>query len=203
MTVEVAKLSAEFGLAKWLLGLTLVATLSAIGGGIWWAATLTAEVKHLATEIARPRARCAGIHQKTEINNGPNIHSILAEHHPVRFHQTVLDNGLQVIAELNDQARSVASGFFVKAGSRDETPDLAGVSHFLEHMIFKGTPNRDALAVNRDFDRVGAKHNAQTSEEDTFYHVTCLPEYLPSRSTSSRISSGPAFARTTSRPRKR
>ncbi len=97
----------------------------------------------------------------------------------MQFHQTVLDNGLQVIAEINDQARSVASGFFVKAGSRDESPDLAGVSHFLEHMIFKGTPNRDALAVNRDFDRVGAKHNAQTSEEDTFYHVTCLPEYLP------------------------
>jgi predicted Zn-dependent peptidase len=97
----------------------------------------------------------------------------------VRFHQTVLDNGLQVIAELNDQARSVASGFFVKAGSRDESPEVAGVSHFLEHMIFKGTPRRDALAVNRDFDRVGAKHNAQTSEEDTFYHVTCLPEYLP------------------------
>jgi len=95
------------------------------------------------------------------------------------FHQTVLDNGLQVIAELNDQARSVASGFFVKAGSRDESPELAGVSHFLEHMIFKGTPNRDALTVNRDFDRVGAKHNAQTSEEDTFYHFTCLPEYLP------------------------
>ncbi len=97
----------------------------------------------------------------------------------MRFHHTVLDNGLQVIAELNDQARSVASGFFVKAGSRDESPELAGVSHFLEHMIFKGTPNRDALSVNRDFDRVGAKHNAQTSEEDTFYHVTCLPEYLP------------------------
>jgi len=97
----------------------------------------------------------------------------------LRFHQTVLDNGLQVIAEVNDQARSVASGFFVKAGSRDESPELAGVSHFLEHMIFKGTPHRDALAVNRDFDRVGAKHNAQTSEEDTFYHVTCLPEYLP------------------------
>jgi predicted Zn-dependent peptidase len=97
----------------------------------------------------------------------------------VRFHHTVLDNGLQVIAEVNDQARSVASGFFVKAGSRDESSELAGVSHFLEHMIFKGTPNRDALAVNKDFDRIGAKHNAQTSEEDTFYHVTCLPEYLP------------------------
>src|SRR4051794_34465455 len=97
----------------------------------------------------------------------------------MQFHHTVLENGLHVIAELNDQARSVASGFFVKTGSRDETPEVAGVSHFLEHMVFKGTPRRDALAVNRDFDRVGAKHNAQTSEEDTFYHVTCLPEYLP------------------------
>ena len=96
------------------------------------------------------------------------------------FHHTTLDNGLQVIAELNERAHSIAAGFFVKTGSRDETGDLAGVSHFLEHMTFKGTPRRDALAVNRDFDRVGAKHNAQTSEEDTFYHVTCLPEYLAS-----------------------
>lgn len=97
----------------------------------------------------------------------------------MKFHHTVLDNGLQIIAELNEQARSIASGFFVKAGSRDEAADVSGVSHFLEHMVFKGTPRRDALAVNRDFDRVGAKHNAQTSEEDTFYHVTALPEYQP------------------------
>ncbi len=97
----------------------------------------------------------------------------------MRFHQTTLDNGLNVIAELNDQAHSVATGFFVKTGSRDETAELAGVSHFLEHMVFKGTPHRDALTVNRDLDRVGAKHNAQTSEEDTIYHVTSLPEYLP------------------------
>src|SRR5262245_31969592 len=97
----------------------------------------------------------------------------------MRFHSTTLDNGLQVIAELNERAYSVAAGFFVKTGSRDESSELAGVSHFLEHMTFKGTPRRDALAVNREFDRVGAKHNAQTSEEDTFYHVTCLPEYLP------------------------
>jgi predicted Zn-dependent peptidase len=96
----------------------------------------------------------------------------------MHFHHTTLDNGLQVIAELNERARSIAAGFFVKTGSRDESRDLAGVSHFLEHMTFKGTQRRDALAVNRDFDRVGAKHNAQTSEEDTFYHVTCLPEYL-------------------------
>ncbi len=97
----------------------------------------------------------------------------------MRFHHAKLPNGLEVIAELNDRAYSVASGFFVKTGSRDESSTVAGVSHFLEHMTFKGTARRDALTVNRDFDRVGAKHNAQTSEEDTFYHVTCLPEYLP------------------------
>lgn len=97
----------------------------------------------------------------------------------MQFQHITLDNGLEVIAELNDRSYSVAAGFFVKTGSRDESSDLAGVSHFLEHMTFKGTSRRDAVAVNRDFDRVGAKHNAQTSEEDTFYHVTCLPEYLP------------------------
>ncbi|MFI5460303.1 MAG: M16 family metallopeptidase [Isosphaerales bacterium] len=97
----------------------------------------------------------------------------------MQFQQTTLDNGLEIIAELNDRALSVAAGFLVKTGSRDESSELAGVSHFLEHMTFKGTARRDAVAVNRDFDQVGAKHNAQTSEEDTFYHVTCLPEYLP------------------------
>jgi predicted Zn-dependent peptidase len=97
----------------------------------------------------------------------------------MQFHHTTLENGLEVIAELNERAHSIAAGFFVKTGSRDESSELAGVSHFLEHMTFKGTRTRDAVAVNRDFDKVGAQHNAQTSEEDTFYHVTCLPEYLP------------------------
>ncbi|MEW4568044.1 pitrilysin family protein [Tautonia sp. JC769] len=95
------------------------------------------------------------------------------------FYHETLPNGLQVILERNELARSAAAGFFVRAGSRDESPELAGVSHFLEHMVFKGTARRDALAVNRDFDRIGARHNAQTSEEDTIYHVSCLPEYLP------------------------
>ena len=97
----------------------------------------------------------------------------------MRFHHATLENGLQVVAELNDQAHSVGLGFFVKAGSRDESQSEWGLSHFLEHMIFKGTEKRDALQVNTDLDRIGAKHNAQTSEEDTIYHVTVLPEYLP------------------------
>lgn len=97
----------------------------------------------------------------------------------MRFHEARLANGLTVVAELNDQAHSISTGFFVKTGARDESHEESGLSHFLEHMLFKGTDRRDALAVNRDFDRVGARHNAQTSEEDTIYHVTALPEYMP------------------------
>ena len=76
-------------------------------------------------------------------------------------------------------ARSVALGFFVRTGSRDETADVSGVTHFLEHMVFKGTPRRSALDVNRDFDRIGAHYNAFTSEENTVFYAAILPEYLP------------------------
>src|SRR6516225_6959621 len=95
------------------------------------------------------------------------------------FHQTQLANGLTIIAETNSSVRSVAVGFFVRTGSRDETPEISGVSHFLEHMVFKGTPRRSALDVNRDFDAIGANYNAYTSEENTVFHAAILPEYLP------------------------
>ena len=95
------------------------------------------------------------------------------------FHSEVLTNGLQIIGESNPSARSLALGFFVRTGSRDETGDLAGVTHFLEHMVFKGTPHRTALHVNRDFDRIGAHYNAFTSEENTVFYTAVLPEYLP------------------------
>lgn len=97
----------------------------------------------------------------------------------MKFHEATLGNGLKIVAELNDQAHSISAGFFVRTGARDETTEESGLSHFLEHMLFKGTERRDALAVNRDLDRVGARHNAMTSEEDTIYHVTALPEYMP------------------------
>jgi predicted Zn-dependent peptidase len=97
----------------------------------------------------------------------------------VPFHTYVLENGLQVIGETNPAMRSVAVGFFVRTGSRDETPEVSGVSHFLEHMVFKGTPRRTALDVNRDFDKIGANYNAFTSEENTVFYASILPEYLP------------------------
>ncbi len=95
------------------------------------------------------------------------------------FHSHKLPNGLQLIGETSPSARSVALGFFVRTGSRDETPEVSGVSHFLEHMMFKGTPRRTALDVNLDFDRIGASYNAYTSEENTVYYAAVLPEYLP------------------------
>jgi predicted Zn-dependent peptidase len=95
------------------------------------------------------------------------------------FHSQVLKNGLKIICETSPSARSTAIGFFVRTGSRDETPEVSGVSHFLEHMVFKGTPRRTALDVNRDFDRIGAHYNAFTSEENTVFHAAVLPEYLP------------------------
>jgi predicted Zn-dependent peptidase len=95
------------------------------------------------------------------------------------FHEHKLANGLQIIAETSPSARSAAVGFFVRTGSRDETADVSGVTHFLEHMVFKGTPRRTYLEVNRDFDRIGADYNAFTSEENTVFHAGVLPEYLP------------------------
>lgn len=95
------------------------------------------------------------------------------------FHHTTLANGLQILGETNPAALSVALGFFVRTGSRDESPEESGISHFLEHMAFKGTHRRSAIQVNRDFDRIGASNNAFTSEEVTAYHATVLPEYLP------------------------
>lgn len=96
----------------------------------------------------------------------------------IQFHETRLDNGLTIVAETNDQAHTAAVGFFVRTGSRDEQKPLMGVSHFLEHMMFKGTAERTADDVNRQFDDIGANYNAYTSQENTVYYAQVLPEYL-------------------------
>lgn len=95
----------------------------------------------------------------------------------MNYRTYTLDNGLQVLAQCNDQAHTSAFGFFVRAGSRDETADIGGVSHFLEHMVFKGTPNRSAADVNLQLDEMGSHSNARTGEESTIYHASVLPEF--------------------------
>ena len=96
----------------------------------------------------------------------------------MKFKHRQLDNGLTIIGEVNPNAQSTAVGFFVRTGARDETAEINGVSHFLEHMLFKGTDTLSALEVNTAFDRLGAKFNAFTSEENTVYYAAVLPEYL-------------------------
>lgn len=95
----------------------------------------------------------------------------------MQFRSQILDNGLEIVAECNPRAYSTALGFFVKTGSRDETDENHGVSHFLEHMTFKGTPTRSAVDVNRELDELGSHANAFTSEEQTVYYAAFLPEY--------------------------
>ncbi len=96
------------------------------------------------------------------------------QHH---FHQ--LPNGLTIVGEYHEDARSLAAGFFVKTGARDETPEISGVSHFLEHMMFKGSERRTPEDVNREFDEMGARNNAFTSEEETVYYGAVLPQFQP------------------------
>jgi predicted Zn-dependent peptidase len=95
----------------------------------------------------------------------------------LQFQRAQLPNGLDVLAEINDAAHSVAVGFMVKTGARDESPDLSGVSHFLEHMMFKGTATRNSQQVNEEFDAMGAKNNAFTTNEVTCYWAQVLPEF--------------------------
>lgn len=93
------------------------------------------------------------------------------------FREAELKNGLRIIAEVVPEARSVALGYFVKTGARDEAPEESGVSHFLEHMVFKGPEGMSAWEVNLAFDRLGAQYNAFTSEEVTVYYGAVLPEF--------------------------
>ncbi|MCC2671799.1 MAG: peptidase domain protein [Armatimonadetes bacterium] len=94
----------------------------------------------------------------------------------MRFQHVVLDNGLTIIGEENPNALSMSGGYFVRTGARDETAEVSGVSHFLEHMLFKGTDRRTAEDVNREFDEMGADYNAFTGEEYTVYYGAVLPE---------------------------
>jgi predicted Zn-dependent peptidase len=95
----------------------------------------------------------------------------------MNYYHHQLNNGLTMVGEHDANARSLAMGYFVRTGSRDETAQVNGVSHFLEHMMFKGTDRRSADDVNREFDEMGARYNAFTSEENTVYYGNVLPQF--------------------------
>src|SRR5687768_17705260 len=95
----------------------------------------------------------------------------------LKFHHHQLANGLDVIAEINPDSHSTAIGMFVNTGARDEEVLINGVSHFLEHMMFKGSEKYTWEDVNRIFDELGARYNAFTSQEMTAYYANVLPEF--------------------------
>ncbi|MGH3745460.1 MAG: M16 family metallopeptidase [Mycobacteriales bacterium] len=93
--------------------------------------------------------------------------------------RTRLPNGVRVVTEQVPGVRSVSYGLFVGVGSQHENRRQAGASHYLEHMLFKGTPRRDALAISAAFDRVGGELNAYTSKDYTCFYARVLDSDLP------------------------
>ena len=93
--------------------------------------------------------------------------------------RTVLPGGLRVITESMPSMLSASLGIWVGVGSRDETPPLAGTSHYLEHLLFKGTRRRNALQIASELDAVGGELNAFTAKEHTCYYATVLASDLP------------------------
>ncbi len=95
------------------------------------------------------------------------------------YEKTILQNGTVVITEHMDAVRSVALGIWLAVGSRDESPEEAGMSHFMEHMMFKGTPTRTAAQISETFDGLGAELNAFTSKEYTCFYSRLVDEHVP------------------------
>ena len=96
-----------------------------------------------------------------------------------RVRRTVLPSGLRVVTEQMAGVRSASVGVWVDVGSRDETPALHGCSHFLEHLLFKGTPSGSAMDISVALDAVGGEFNAFTAKEYTCFHARVLDEDLP------------------------
>ena len=96
----------------------------------------------------------------------------------MRFQRTTLDSGLTVVSEHMSEVRSVSAGFWFDVGARDEPDPMAGTSHFLEHLLFKGTPTRRAKDIADAFDAVGGDVNAFTGKEYTCYYARVLDDDL-------------------------
>ncbi len=91
----------------------------------------------------------------------------------------VLDNGLTILTEQMPHVRSISMGVWLKIGSRSETPDVNGVAHFIEHLLFKGTSHRTAEEIARQVDSIGGHLDAFTAKETICYSTKVLDEHLP------------------------
>ncbi|MBW2118760.1 MAG: insulinase family protein [Deltaproteobacteria bacterium] len=94
------------------------------------------------------------------------------------YNKTVLKNGVRIISEPLDHLRSVSLGIWVNTGSRDEIRSENGISHFIEHMIFKGTRNRTSLEIAKELDAIGGMSNAFTGKENTCFYAKVLGKHF-------------------------
>jgi len=94
------------------------------------------------------------------------------------YKKTVLENGVRIVSERVDHLKSLSLGIWVDAGSRDEGPGNNGISHFIEHMIFKGTTQRTSLEIAKEFDAIGGLSNAFTGKESTCFHARVLGKHF-------------------------
>ncbi|MCG8471907.1 MAG: insulinase family protein [Desulfobacterales bacterium] len=92
--------------------------------------------------------------------------------------KTTLKNGVRIVTRRIEHVRSVSMGVWVDAGARDEAPSEAGLSHFIEHMLFKGTEKRSSYDIAKAFDAIGGQTNAFTSMENTCYHARAMDEHM-------------------------
>src|SRR5215831_6479909 len=91
----------------------------------------------------------------------------------------VLPNGLTILSEEMEHIRSISIGIWIKTGSREEDPQWNGISHFIEHMVFKGTEHRSAEDIARQVDSIGGNMDAFTAKECVSFNVKVLDEHLP------------------------
>ena len=92
--------------------------------------------------------------------------------------KTTLENGIRILTKQMPHVRSVSMGVWVSVGARDESSKESGLSHFIEHMIFKGTKKRTGFQIAKEFDAIGGQTNAYTSMEHTCYHARVLDSHL-------------------------
>jgi predicted Zn-dependent peptidase len=95
------------------------------------------------------------------------------------IHRVILPNGLIVLSEKMPHIRSIAIGIWIKSGSRDEVAEFNGISHFTEHMVFKGTTTRSAQQIARQVDSIGGNMDAFTGKETICFNIKVLDEHLP------------------------
>src|SRR5215471_12741697 len=109
-----------------------------------------------------------------------SLFAMTSSNQPLRdIETTTLDNGLRVITEVMTHVRSVSVGIWVGSGSRRESPEQNGLSHFIEHMLFKGTTSRSAEDIARSVDSIGGNLDAFTAKELVCFNTKVLDEHLP------------------------